>query len=127
MATNTTSSEMMNPCSMGFAPDLHNLAKLVFSPMAARAHTIKNLLTVLNTLATSAGTSPRLRSPERARKPRMNQGNTDRIRTCTVPAPAAFFFKCMLMAANTSTVGMIARVRVSFTMAAKSPAASLKA
>ena len=37
------------------------------------------------------------------------------------------FFRCRLMAENASTAGMMASVRVSLTMVAKSPAASLKA
>ena len=41
MATSTTSSEMIKPCSIGFAPDLQSVLKSVFSPMAASAATIR--------------------------------------------------------------------------------------
>ena len=39
IATRTTSSEMMNPCSIGFAPERQRDLKSVFRPMAARAAT----------------------------------------------------------------------------------------
>lgn len=129
MATSTTSSEMIKPCSMGFRPALRMSEKLVFRPMAANAVTMRNLLISLSTEATEAGMYPRLFTPHRARKPRMNHGKTDFILTLTADgSPAAsFFFTCMTMRAKISTVGMIASVRVSFTIVAKSPACSLKA
>ena len=129
MATSTTSSEMIKPCSMGFRPALRMSEKLVFRPMAANAVTMRNLLISLSTEATEAGMKPRLFTPHRARKPRMNHGKTDFILTLTADgSPAAsFFFTCMPMRAKISTVGIIASVRVSFTIVAKSPACSLKA
>ena len=78
----------------------------------------------------AAGMTPTLHRMDIARKPRMNHGNTDFILTLTPWLPlcaAAFFLRCTLMAAKTSTVGMMASVRVSLTIVAKSPAASLKA
>ena len=51
--------------------------KLVFRPMAANAVTMRNLLISLSTEATEAGMYPRLFTPHRARKPRMNHGKTD--------------------------------------------------
>ena len=64
-----------------------------------------------------------------ARKPRMNHGKTLFHLICTAPpdAAASFFFRCILTNENTTTVGMMASVRVSLTMVAKSPAPSLKA
>ena len=121
---------MMKPCSIGFAPDLHRSAKLVLRPMAASAATIRNLLMLLSVAARPAGMTPTLHRMDIARKPRMNHGNTDFILTLTPWSPlcaAAFCFRRMLMAAKTSTVGMMASVRVSLTIVAKSPAASLKA
>ena len=129
-ATRTTSSEMMKPWSIGFAPDLHSAAKFVLRPMAASAATIRNLLMLLSVVARPAGMTPTLHRMDIARKPRMNHGNTDFILTLTPWSPlcaAAFFLRCTLMAAKTSTVGMMASVRVSLTIVAKSPAASLKA
>ena len=64
-----------------------------------------------------------------AKKPRMNHGKTDFMLTFTL-APslcASLRLSRRLMAAKTRTVGMMARVLVSLTMVAKSPAASLKA
>ena len=130
MATSTTSSEMMKPCSIGFAPDLHRSAKLVLRPMAASAATIRNLLMLLSVAARGAGMTPREHKIDIARKPRINHGKTDFMLTLTPWLPlcaASFCFRRMLMAAKTSTVGMMASVRVSLTIVAKSPAASLKA
>ena len=47
--------------------------------------------------------------------------------TAAPSAAASFFFTWTPIAANTNTDGMMASVRVSFTIVAKSPAASLKA
>ena len=128
MATRTTNVEMMKPCSMGLAPERQSDLKLVFRPMAARAATIRNLLMVFRPETSPAGRRPRLVSRDMARNARMNQGKMERMRTLTPLAWAlSFFFRCRLMAAKTRTAGMIASVRVSLTIVAKSPAASLKA
>lgn len=97
--------------------------------MAASAATIRNLLTDFSAEASASGMSPRLVRPDMARKPRMNHGNTDLQFTLTAApsAAASFFFTWTPIAANTNTDGMMASVRVSFTIVAKSPAASLKA
>ena len=120
---------MMNPCSIGFAPERQRDLKSVFRPMAARAATIRNLLMVFNAAAVPAGIRPKEVSADMARKPKINHGKMDLMLTFTaVPSAAcAFRFRCTLMAANARTAGMMARVRVSFTMVAKSPAASLNA
>lgn len=97
--------------------------------MAARAATIRNLLMVFNAAAVPAGIRPKEVSADMARKPKINHGKMDLMLTFTaVPSAAcAFRFRCTLIAANARTAGMMARVRVSFTMVAKSPAASLNA
>ena len=119
----------MNPWSIGFAPDLQRALKSVLMPMAASAATMRNLLTDLSAAARLAGMRPRLVRPDMAKKPRMNHGKTDFMLTLTLApsADASFFLSRRLMAAKTRTVGMIARVLVSLTMVAKSPAASLNA
>ena len=120
---------MTKPWSMGLAPDLHSLEKSVLSPIAARAATIRNLLIVFRMDAVEVGIRPMLQRSDMARKPRMNHGKTDFMLTFAelFRAAASFFFRCMLITEKTSTVGMMARVLVSLTMVAKSPAASLKA
>ena len=102
--------------------------KLVFKPIAARAAIIRNLLILLRPETSTAGKSPRLVSMDMARNPRMNHGKIEQMRTLTPSAwDFCFFFRCRLMAANDNTAGIMARVLVSLTMVAKSPAASLKA
>ena len=115
--------------SIGFAPERQRDLKSVFRPMAARAATIRNLLMVFNAAAVPAGIRPKEVSADMARKPKINHGKMDLMLTFTaVPSAAcAFRFRCTLMAANARTAGMMERVRVSFTMVAKSPAASLNA
>ena len=74
-ATTTTSAEIINPWTIGLAPDFFMLEKEVFSPIAARAQTIMNLLALLVKEVSSAGISRMLARIAIARKPRMNQGN----------------------------------------------------
>lgn len=112
----------------GFAPERQRALKSVFRPMAASAATIKNLLASLSIEAAFAGIRPRLVRPDMARKPRMNHGKILEMLTFAADAPAcSFFLICRLIAENASTAGMMDSVRVSLTMVAKSPAASLKA
>ena len=59
---------------MGRIPDFFILAKEVFRPMAARAHTIRNLLTVLVLATMAVGIETKLATTDMARKPRINQG-----------------------------------------------------
>ena len=104
--------------------------KLVFKPMAASAATIRNLLAVLAADETAGEINPTLLQTATARNPAINQGNREikLILACTWPpeplARASFLFMLTSMSANTITVGIMASVRVSFTMVAKSPAAS---
>ena len=113
---------------MGLAPKRHRERETVVNPIAVSAATMRYLLTVFRTEAAAAGISPRLVSADMARKPRMNHGKIFERRTLTPGAfDCAFFLRWIWIAANTRTAGMMARVRVSFTIVAKSPAASLNA
>ena len=53
-ATRTTSAEIRKPCTIGAAPDFFISAKLVLSPTAASAVTMRNLLTFLSAAAVAA-------------------------------------------------------------------------
>ena len=118
----------MKPWSMGLAPDLQRDLKLVFKPIAARAATIKNLLTVFIAAVKAAGRRPMLVKPDITRKKTINQGKMDLMLTfADLLSAFCFFLIWRLIAAKTRTAGMMERVLVSFTMVAKSPAASLKA
>ena len=61
-ATTTTRAEMINPCSIGRTPAFFMLENEVLSPIAANAHTIKNLLTRLVSATVAAGMETRLAS-----------------------------------------------------------------
>lgn len=73
-ATTTTNAEMIKPWIMGRMPDFFILEKEVFRPMAASAHTIRNLLVALVPDTTAVGMGNRLATRAIAKKPRMNQG-----------------------------------------------------
>ena len=60
---------------MGRMPAFFMLAKEVFRPMAARAHTIRNLLAAFVPDITLAGMGKMLATMDMARNPRINQGN----------------------------------------------------
>ena len=113
---------------MGFAPERQSFLKSVFRPMAPSAATIRNLLTDFMVEISVTGNSSKLANTDMPIKPKINQGKMDLMLTLTALLSAfCFLLKCRLMAANTSTAGMMDKVLVSFTMVAKSPAASLKA
>ena len=89
---------------------------------------MRNLLRSLRKAETAAGISPTLLKSARPRKPRINHGKS--VSTLTrSPSTATFMrhFSRTLMTEKINTVGMMDSVRVSLTMVAKSPAASLKA
>ena len=113
---------------MGAKPDFFISLKLVLSPIAASADTIKNLLTSFIPEETACGITPKLLITARARNPRINQGiilvSPNFALTASPPAPAALRLMRAFMSANAITVGIIESVRVSFTIVAKSPAAS---
>ena len=130
-ATITTSAEMINPCIIGLIPDFFISDSEVFSPIAARAQTIKNLLTFFVEVTISAGMGNTLEAITIAKNPKMNHGkifvSLKFILRSSVDsdfANASFFFKRKEMKAKVITVGIIASVLVNFTIVAKSPAAS---
>ena len=53
--TSEIPSQQQNPVKIGFVPVFINFTILVFSPMAAMAMTIRNLLSSLSGAVTSAG------------------------------------------------------------------------
>ena len=117
----------MKPCIIGLMPDFFISRKSVFIPMAANADTIKNLLKDFMVLETVIGMKPRLLIIAIAN---INHGNNDVILTCLwheVFSLDFLLFIRVLIREKTNTVGIIDNVRVSFTIVAKSPAASLKA
>ena len=103
-------------------------SRLVFNPIAAKAVTIRNLLVCLIAEATAAGMAMALLRIAKARNPQINQGTIFTTFTF-LPSVCCSSFRLtrMPIQANTSTVGMMAMVRVSLTMVATSPAASEKA
>ena len=74
-ATTTTNAEMIKPWIIGRIPAFFMLEKDVFKPMAANAHTIRNLLALLVPDTTAAGIGNTLATIDIARNPRINQGN----------------------------------------------------
>ena len=60
MATITTAAEIIKPWTSGADPDFFISLKLVFRPMEASATTIRNLLIILEFLATLSGINPKL-------------------------------------------------------------------
>ena len=103
---------------------------LVPRPMAAKADTIRNLLAVFIMPETVAGIQPMLLMMASAKNPQMNHGMTLTMLTyfpSGVAACSSFCFIRVPTKAKTRTVGMMAMVRVSFTIVAKSPAISEKA
>ena len=99
--------------------------------MAARALTIRNLLTLFVPVTTAAGMGRRLATMDIARNPKINHGNileslklAFRSPPSALLAIASFLLILSWMSEKVTTVGMMASVLVSFTMVAKSPAAS---
>ena len=133
MATITTRAEIINPWSMGAAPDWYISLKLVFRPMAPRDATIRNLLISFRAKDKDGEMNPRLFINARARNPKINHGNRDEnfifalISPFKPVAAASLRLRRTSINAKMITVGMMDNVRVSFTMVAKSPAASEKA
>ena len=67
--------ERVKPWIIGRIPAFFMLEKDVFKPMAANAHTIRNLLALLVPDTTAAGIGNTLATIDIARNPRINQGN----------------------------------------------------
>lgn len=74
-ATITTSAEIVKPWIIGLVPDFFMLENDVLSPIAAKAHTIRNLLVRLVRDTTDAGTVNILATIAIPKNPRINQGN----------------------------------------------------
>ena len=73
-ATTTTNADIMNPWIIGRMPAFFSFAKDVFNPIAAKALTIRNLLTLFVPDTISAGMEKTLATTDIARKPRINHG-----------------------------------------------------
>ena len=124
-ATTTTRADMIKPCTIGRMPDFFNLEKDVFKPIAARAHTIKNLLVVFVPDTTAAGIVNTLATMDIARKPRINQGKILVILKFAFKSPAfpqvaraSFLLSLSCINAKIITVGIMERVLVSLTIVA---------
>ena len=74
-ATTTTKAEIIKPWTIGRIPAFFMFEKEVLSPMAASAHTMRNLLAVFVPDTTGAGIEKTLAATDMARKPKINQGN----------------------------------------------------
>ena len=74
IATMTTNADIINPWSMGRKPELLISLKLVLSPMAASAATIKNLLVDFKADAILSENPIVLFITARAIKPNINHG-----------------------------------------------------
>ena len=110
-------AQQQNPMKMGLAPDLTSLTMSVFSPMAAMAMTMKNLLASFKKLVTAAGMGSTVVMTEAIRNSSTNQG---KILPMFTRAPPCFPSRRVRTRASTRVMGMMARVRVIFTMAAVS-------
>ena len=133
-ATTTTRAEIINPWTMGRMPDFFMLANEVFKPIAARAETMKNLLADLVCTSTGDGMVKMLATTDIATKATINQGKIfQRLKfafnslSLSPLIFASLRLRARLIKAKIKTVGMMESVLVSFTMVAKSPAASEKA
>ena len=73
-ATITTSADIINPCIIGLIPDFFISLNDVLRPIAARAQTIKNLLTDFVAVTISVGIVKMLATIYMAKNPQMNQG-----------------------------------------------------
>ena len=73
-ATITTSADIIKPCIIGLIPDFFISLNDVLRPIAARAQTIKNLLTDFVVATISAGIVNILATIDIAKNPKMNQG-----------------------------------------------------
>ena len=91
IATRTTRRDTIKPWSIGLAPDLYSFLKSVFSPIAARAAIIRNLLTDFIAPVSAAGSKPKLVRPDIAKNPKINQGKMDLMLTFAALLLASLF------------------------------------
>ena len=111
--------QQQNPSKIGLPPILISFTMFVFSPTALIARTIKYLLSVLNGVKKPDGT-PRCTQTvvmtDAKTKYRMKKGNTFFM---GIAFPLCFAF-LVCHRESTTVIGIIARVRVSFTVTALS-------
>ena len=111
--------QQQNPSKIGLPPILISFTMFVFSPTALIARTIKNLLSVLNGVKKPDG-KPRCTQTvvmtDAKTKYRMKKGNTFFM---GIAFPLCFAF-LVCHRESTNVIGIIARVRVSFTVTALS-------
>ena len=86
-ATITTRADMINPCIMGRMPDFFRLPNEVFSPMAAKAQTIRNLLIDFEADTMVSGILNMLAIIAIPRKHSINQGKIFTILTFALILP----------------------------------------
>ena len=113
-------TQQQKPIRIGFPPDFTSLMILVLRPIAAIAITIKNLLIVLkgeNALSGTPNDVAIVVISEAAMKKRIKNG---KIFFMLIAAPPVLFSFLVRTKANTSVIGIIASVRVSFTTVAVS-------
>ncbi len=119
-------TQQQKPRANGFAPDFMSLTISVLRPMAAIAITIKNLESVLNGLKNSSEI-PKLKAIVVIKlaktKNKIKNGNIFFKLTLSLDEPELFF---ALNNAKISVIGIMPRVRVSFTVTALSKVAEPK-
>ena len=110
------------PSKMGFPPDLMSFTILLFSPIAAIAIIMQNLLNSLSGVKTSPET-PKFNATvvisEAIIKYTMKKGK-DLLKLNPLSLLLADLALCAFIMASTKVIGMIAKVRVSFTVTALS-------
>ena len=102
---------------MGFPPVLTSLTMSVLRPMATMAITMKNLLALFRKLTKPAGMGSSVVMMDATKNSSTNQG---KIFLMSTWAPPCFPSRRVRSSASTSVMGMMASVRVIFTMAAVS-------
>ena len=114
--------QQQNPIMIGLPPVLISFTILVFKPIAAMARTMKNLLSSLmgaKTLESIPADAAIVVMTDAAIKYRINIGKICLMLTFFSSEPFPFSLR-VLIKASTRVMGMIARVRVSFTVTAVS-------
>ena len=114
-------TQQQKPSRMGLPPVRTRCTMLVFRPMAAMAMMMKNLLSSLSGAVTAAGSWNRVVTTDASTKNSTKNGKI--FFRLTLPAPAVFLSFRARTKASTSVMGMMARVRVSFTVTALSSVA----
>ena len=116
-------AQQQSPIKIGLPPVLTSLTMLVFSPMAAIATTMKNLLSSLSgskKLSGKPNWTAIVVTIDAATNQRIKNGNI--FRSCTLP-PAFSFLPRSRKNASTRVMGIMASVLVSLTVTALSSVA----